>query len=125
MTSATPDFDTPNLAAAVEALPPEALDRLDFGAIRLDAEGRVRFYSDAERRLSGFRQEALGRHFFSEIAPCMDNADFRGRIDRALAAGRLDIEFGHVGDFADGEQELRVRVQSASGGGFWIFLRRA
>lgn len=120
-----PSFDQPDLARAVEALPVQALDTLPFGAIRLDAEGMVRVYSGAERRLSGSGDRPrLGLDFFREVAPCMDTPRYRGRIDKALAAGTLDIEFGWTGDFADAERSLRVRVQSATGGGCWIFMRR-
>jgi photoactive yellow protein len=123
-----PDFDTPRLAEAVEQLSPEQVDALPFGAIRLDAAGVVTFYSATERRLSGLRREALGRPFFVEIAPCMDNGEFRGRIEQARAAGRLDIAFGHVSDLPSGERDvaLDVRVQSSPSGdgGCWIFLRR-
>lgn len=120
-----PGFDEPRLAEAVERLSPEAIDALPFGAIRLDAEGRVTFFSATERRQSGLRREALGRLFFAEIAPCMDTDEFRGRIDRALAAGQLDIAFGHVSDMPGGARDvaLDVRVQSVPGGR-WIFLRR-
>ena len=124
------DFDTPELARAVEALSPAEIDALPFGAIRLDTDGRVRYYSGAEARLSGRGSErpVLGLDFFSAIAPCMDTPAFRGRIERARAAGRLDLEFGHVGDFADRARLLRVRVQSAADGadrgGYWIFLAR-
>ena len=124
MSDATPDFDGPGLAKAIEALPADRVNALAFGAIRLDAEGRVTFYSDAERRLSGFREETLGRSFFAEIAPCMNNPSFRGRIDRAMAAGKLDIAFDFIGDFDDAAKALRVRIQSASGGGCWIFMQR-
>ena len=121
-----PAFDTPRLAAAVEALTAEQVEALPFGAIRLDAEGRVTLYNAAERRLSGLRREAIGRVFFAEIAPCMDNPEFRGRIDRARATGRLDVAFGYVSDMPSGDQDvaLDVRVQSASDGGTWMFLRR-
>jgi len=54
----------------------------------------------------------------------MNNAKFRGRIDRALAAGTLDITFSFIGDFNDPNRELDVRVQSATNGGYWIFMRR-
>ena len=120
----SPDFDEPRLAEAVEKLTPEAANALPFGAVRLDAEGRVTFFSDSERELSGYRKPPIGLTFFSEIAPCMNNPNFHGRIQRALAAGSLDISFSHVGDFSDGARELDVRVQSATGGGCWIFLRR-
>ncbi len=53
-----------------------------------------------------------------------NNATFRGRIDRALAAGTLDIAFDHVGDFDDDTRLLHVRVQPAQGGGCWIFMAR-
>jgi hypothetical protein len=54
----------------------------------------------------------------------MDHPRFRGRIDRALAEGKLDVEFGWTGDFEDAARTLRVRVQSATGGGCWIFMER-
>lgn len=118
------DFDEPRLAAAVERLPANEVDQLSFGAIHLDPDGRVVSFNDAERRLSGYSAPPIGRTFFTDIAPCMNNRDFRGRIEHALAAGKLDIAFSHIGDFEDRTRSLDVRIQSAAGGGFWIFLRR-
>jgi photoactive yellow protein len=119
------DFDTARLAEAVERLPEAAIHALPFGAIRVNDEGVVVFYSKAEARLSGSGERPrLGLAFFSEIAPCMDTAAFRGRIEAARQAGRLDLEFGYVGDFADRNRELTVRIQSAAAGGYWIFMRR-
>ncbi len=120
-----PDFNTPMLAQAVEGLSAEAIDRLPFGVIGLDRHGAVRVFSKTEARLSGYgARPALGKHFFAEMAPCMDNEFFRGRIEKARAAGTLDIEFTHVGDFSDRSRELTVRVQSARDGGVWIFHQR-
>jgi photoactive yellow protein len=119
-----PAFEDAYLAESVETLPPEIVHALPFGAIRLDAGGRVIFYSDTERRQSGYRSEVMGHDFFTDIAPCMSNPNFRGRIDRALAAGKLDISFGYVVEVASGEMDLDVRVQSSASGGCWIFLRR-
>ena len=119
-----PQFETSDLAAILERSPPDLIDRLPFGAIHLGSQGEVLRYSATERRLSGFAREAVGLDFYAKIAPCMNNAAFRGRIEAAARAGRLDIEFGHVGDFDDRERELRVRVMSASSGGYWIFMSR-
>lgn len=118
-------FDEPHLAAAVERLPPEAVDTLAFGAIRLGPDGIVGFYSQAEGVLSGYGpRPSLGKNFFTDIAPCMNAPEFRGRIDTALAAGQFDLEFGWIGDFSDRQREVRVRVQPATDGGCWIFLNR-
>lgn len=123
--SAIPDFDAPELARAVETLSPQEIDALPFGAIRLNEAGLVTFYSEAERKLSGSGDRTrLGREFFGQIAPCMDNEAFRGRIEEAKRRGTLDLEFTHIGDFDDRDRELTVRIQSAAGGGVWIFLRR-
>jgi photoactive yellow protein len=120
-----PDFEDPDLARMVEALPEPEVDALPFGAVRLDKAGVVQIYSQAERDLSGSGDhQRIGLDFFAQIAPCMDTPGFRGRIERARAAGQLDLEFGFVGDFADRERELTVRVQPASDGGLWIFMRR-
>ncbi len=120
------DIDMPDLAAAVERLSPEEINTLPFGAIRLDPEYNVVFYSDVERQASGYRKEVLGRPFFLEIAPCLDTVQCRGRIDAALARGTLDISFDHVADMPSGAQDvdLHVRVLAASGGGCWIFTQQ-
>jgi photoactive yellow protein len=118
-------IDMDALAEAVERLPKEAVDTLPFGAIRLDDAGQVTFYSAAEAKLSGYgSRPALGKAFFVEMAPCMDTPAFRGRIERAKASGKYDLEFGWVGDFSDRSRELRVRIQPASDGGCWIFIQR-
>lgn len=118
-------FNTPGLAKAVEQLSNDAIDQLPFGAIRLDATWTVLTYSKREAQLSGRGDRpTVGLDFFTEIAPCMNNPDFKGRIERAIAARTLDIEFSHIGDFSDRDRELQVRVQSAFDGGIWIFLTR-
>jgi photoactive yellow protein len=120
-----PDFETPKLAAAIEALSREDIDRLPFGVIGLNPDGSVRIYNKAEAELSGYKDRpSHGRLFFVDVAPCMDNGYFKGRIDKALKAGTLDISFSFVGDFSDRDRELFVRAQSASDGGYWIFIHR-
>ncbi len=120
-----PEFDAPDLVASIENLRIEAIHRLPFGAIRLNKDGVVIFYSAREAQLSGRRSlPTVGLNFFGDVAPCMNNAGFRGRIDAAIALGTLDIEFTHIGDFEDRNRELRVRALSSSDGGVWLFHQR-
>jgi photoactive yellow protein len=118
-------FDTPHLARVVEQLSEEAINRLPFGVIKLDAAGVVEFYSAKEAELSGRGNRAvLGIDFFTRIAPCMNTPQFKGRIDTAIAKGTLDAEFIHIGDFSDADREMAIRAQSASDGGIWMMLMR-
>ena len=95
--------------------------------IGLDSNDQVRVYNATEARLSGYgsSRPSHGRSFFVDVAPCMNNSYFKGLIDKARAAGTLDIRFTFVGDFADRNRELTVRAQSARDGGIWIFHRRS
>ncbi len=45
-----------------------------FGVVAMDADHRVVIYNRAESTLSGLSpQRVVGRHFFSEVAPCTNN----------------------------------------------------
>jgi photoactive yellow protein len=119
-------FDDTDLGARLDALlslpsaTGSALDALPFGVIRVDATGRVAYYSATESRQSGLRaHNAVGLDFFAQLAPCMNTPRVRGRIVEAAQRGAVDIEVGHTGDFADPDRFLRVRVVSAGGGGYW------
>ena len=95
MAEELPAYDDTNLAEKVERLSEAQINALPFGAIHLNAGGEVTFYSEAERRLSGSGDlPRIGLDFFHEIAPCMDNPDYRGRIDQAIARGTLPPPFG-------------------------------
>lgn len=119
------DLTDEALRSHVEQLSPEALDALPFGVIRLDDAGKVTFYSRTEAEQSGFGdRKAIGRDFFTQLAPCLGTPEFMQRIERARQDGTLDVMFEQIGDFDDAERELRVRVQSATGGGLWVFLQR-
>ena len=117
------DFDAPDLAARIEEMAQDALDRLPFGVILLDRDGTVQFYSETERRESGFGRSPIGQNFFA-VSRCAGMDEFKGRIMRAHEAGAIDLEFGWLGDYGDANRELRIRVQSSRRGGFWLFIQR-
>jgi photoactive yellow protein len=118
-------LEVPELVRAIEALSEAQVDALPFGVVRLDEECNVLGFSKAEAVQSGFeRLRAMGRGFFTEVAPCLDTPGFLERLGRARRRGTLDLRFEHVGDFSDPTRLLDVRVVSASGGGFWVFLHR-
>lgn len=55
----------------IEGLGEKELDRLPFGAIRLDKAGKILNYNQTEAELSGRKKESvIGKNFFTEVAPC-------------------------------------------------------
>jgi len=119
----TVQFDAGNLAEQIEQLSQYELDRLPFGVILLDRDGTVMFYSETEAQMSGYGEIPIGKNLFA-ISPCMAAKDFRGRIERAMDDGPVDLEFGWAGDFADPSRDIRLRVMSAHNRGIWIFIER-
>jgi len=117
-------FDADDLVDQIESFSQDQLDHLPFGVILIDCEGTVLFYSETEARQSGYGRNPIGQNLFA-IAACFDVDDFRGRIERAMEEGNVDLEFGWVGDYADPDRDLRIRVMSAkSRAGIWIFVQR-
>ena len=123
MVDAKIDFDAPDLAARIEQLSQDQINRLSFGAVRLDAEGVITFYSETEKRQSGYDGEPLGHNFF-DIARCSGKGDMRARIAAAQEQGAVDLEFALAGDYGDPTRSVRVRVLPARQGGVWMFMQR-
>lgn len=118
-------FNAPNASDVLENLDRSVIDELPFGVIRLSITGQVVLYSRTESLNSGRgARPTVGRDFFLDIAPCMDTPAFRRRIEAEAAAGTVDLEIGHTGDFTDRSRFIRIRVLSARGGGFWLLMNR-
>lgn len=94
---------------AVSTMTPEDWNEVAFGVIELDQDMIVRTYNRAESSLAQRDPAAtLGRHFFTDVAPCTDNPGFRGRLEALSHGGdlRFDFEFA----FAWGARRVRVRA---------------
>lgn len=69
----------------IRGLSQEQLDALPMGVIELDGEAIVRRYNIAEARAAGLDpRKVVGRHFFSEVAPCTSVQEFRGRCEEMM-----------------------------------------
>ncbi len=111
----------------IQQMGEEDLNRLPFGAIRLDQNGRILSYNNAEARLTG-RQAAqvVGRHFFEEVAPCTNVREFAGRYREGVEKGSLHVIFPYRFDFKMEPRDVTVTLfyssQTKSG---WVFVRES
>ena len=73
------------------------LDSLAFGVIQVDDEGIVKSYNKYESELGNTPiPEALGKNFFTQVAPCTNNRLIYGKFKDGIAANQLDLEVGYV-----------------------------
>lgn len=107
----------PEAAAALEGaddLSATALDAVPFGLIQLDASGRILAYNAAESRLASLPQaEALGKGFFTEVAPCCKVPAFFGRFTDGVIRESLDATFRFHFAFRQHPRDVLVRMRYA------------
>ena len=120
------EFGQDDLDNVMAGLSPVQIDELPFGAIQLDAAGKVLSYNAAESSITGRRKDAvIGRNFFQEVAPCCNKPGFRGVFDAGVAAGRLNAIFDYVFDYKMNPTRVKIHMKSAlNGDTYWVFVRR-
>ena len=87
------------------------LDQLPYGMIQLDGIGRILRYNAVESRLSSLpQQQQLGKHFFTEVAPCTKVQDFYGRFKEGVTREALDTSFQFHFAFKQNPRDVTVRL---------------
>jgi len=75
------------------------LNKLAFGAIELDAAGKILKYNEVEGAITGRDPKAvIGKSFFTEVAPCTNRPEFKGVFDAGVRAKNLNAMFEYVFD---------------------------
>ena len=89
----------------------DELDKLPYGMIQLDATGRILHYNAVESKLASLRKEdAIGKQFFTEIAPCTKVQDFYGRFKEGVIRESLDTSFRFHFAFKQNPRDVTVRL---------------
>ncbi len=93
----------------------ELFDAMPIGVVVLDQHGRVVHFNRTEERLARrTRDRALGRDFFSEVAPCMDVRALAGVFREGIGRTRLheELEISFAFPFLEGPRDVRVYLRS-------------
>lgn len=102
------------------------IDDLAFGAIELDATGKILKYNSAEAGITGRDAAAvIGKNFFKDVAPCTSTPKFKGAFDAGVKSGDLNTMFEYVFDYQMTPTKVKIHMKkSISGASFWIFVKR-
>jgi photoactive yellow protein len=122
----TIEFGKDDIDSDIATLASQDIDKLAFGAIQLDGTGKILRYNAAEGGITGRDpKEAVGKNFFTQLAPCTNTARFRGVFDTGVAAGSLNTIIDYTFDFKMKPTQVRVHMKKAlMDNTYWVFVKR-
>lgn len=120
------EFGKKDIGNTLAALRPDEIDKLAFGAIQLDAVGRVVSYNVTESQITGRkREDVVGKLFFTEVAPCTNRLQFRGEFEQIVAGKKDAVLFEYVFDYKMNPTRVKVHMKRAIvGDNFWVLVSR-
>ena len=87
------------------------LEALAFGAIELDATGKIPKYNAVEGAITGRDpQEVIGKTFFSDVVPRTNRKEFKGVFDTGVRAKNLNTMFEYVFDHEMKAGKVKIRM---------------
>jgi len=120
-------FGSDDIENALAKMGTGELDDLAFGAIQLDANGKILKYNAAEGGITGRDPKSvIGKDFFKDVAPCTDTKEFRGRFQDGVKNGDLNTMFEYTFDYEMKPTKVKVHMKKAlAGESYWVFVKRA
>lgn len=104
-------LESDRILQRVDDLSPTDLDELPYGMIQLDGAGRILKYNAVESRLASLAQhEAIGKQFFTEVAPCTKVKEFYGAFKEGVIHESLDTTFQFHFAFKQHPRDVTVRL---------------
>ncbi|MBK5930422.1 photoactive yellow protein [Halochromatium salexigens] len=119
-------FGSDDIENSLANMSDQDLDQLAFGAIQLDASGKVLQYNAAEGGITGRDPKSvIGKNFFEDVAPCTKSQEFQGRFKEGVANGNLATMFEYVFDYQMKPTKVKVHMKKALvDDSYWIFVKR-
>lgn len=126
-TMETVAFGKTDVANVLAKMNDTQLNKLAFGAIELDAAGKILKYNEVEGAITGRDPKAvIGKSFFTEVAPCTNRPEFKGVFDTGVRSKNLNTMFEYVFDHQMKPTKVKIHMkQSISGDTYWVFVKRA
>lgn len=118
-------FDDDGVGERLRHAGEEELNEAPFGIIRLDDDGEVEFYNRYESDLSGIApSEAIGRNFFTQLAPCSNSRLFQGRFEEGVRKGHIDERFTYTFTYKMRPTLVDVRLYRDEAGQNWVLIHK-
>lgn len=102
------------------------VDNLDYGAVKVDDEGKILLYNRYESELAGVDPStAEGKNFFKEIAPCTNNKLFFGKFQKGVDSNELNMAFNYTFTYKMKPTNVSIQmIRSDKDHSNWIFVKK-
>ncbi len=114
------------LLGRLDSLKSADIDALGFGAIKLDASGKILVYNAYESTMTGVRAEnAVGKNFFTQVAPCTNVREFAGAFYAGIKEKSLSKIFRYTFDHNMVPTKVTVTLfYDGKSDAAWVFVRK-
>lgn len=112
--------------AALPSMTPHEADAQPYGIIKVDENGVIQLYNRWESNMAGVSPDrAVGKNFFTQIAPCTNNRLVYGRFKSGAASGNLDVEFNYTFTYKMRPTNVRIHLYHHAGTGTnWVLVSK-
>ncbi|MAD54730.1 MULTISPECIES: photoactive yellow protein [unclassified Idiomarina] len=119
-------FGSNDIENKLASMNKDQFDDVAFGAIQLDENGTIIKYNAAEGDITGRDPEAVvGKNFFTDVAPCTNSKEFKGKFDEGVKNGDLNTMFEYTFDYEMKPTKVKVHMKKAlTGDTYWVFVKR-
>ncbi len=119
-------FESNDLANVLSQMGNDDIDKLAFGAVKVDANGTILQYNAVEGAITGRDPKAvLGKNFFREVAPCTNRPEFYGKFQEGIKSGKLNTLFEYTFDYNMKPTKVKVHMmKEVAGSNYFIFVKR-
>lgn len=116
-------FAKPDVLAKLDSLSRADLDKLPFGAVKVTDAGVIQEYNRYESQLAGVQPSAaITKNFFTQLAPCTNNAVFYGNFKKGVAAKAYNLLFVYTFSYNMVPTPVRIHLHRTPKGTNWILV---
>jgi len=119
------NFEDDDLGERLRTCSTDELNDAPFGIVAVDDDGVVEFYNRYESEMSGVeRNQAVGKNFFTQLAPCSNNRIFLGRFKKGVRTGEMDERFNYTFTYKMRPTLVDIRLYRDEASNNWILVRK-
>lgn len=118
---------TEDFKSKLSSLSESMADGQDFGIVKVDDEGVIQMYNKWESDMADVpKDQAVGKNFFTQVAPCTNNRLVFGKFKKGVEAGSMDQAFKYTFTYRMKPTNVKLQLfRHEPTQSNWVFVAKA